>query len=69
MSQTDQILHALQHGEVVTPIDALQRFGTFRLAARISELREQGYPIRTHKVRTRAGKTIAAYALEGECAA
>lgn len=40
--------HLLQHGQI-TPMEALQKFGCMRLAARISELREEGMQIRTDK--------------------
>jgi hypothetical protein len=61
MSQTQQILAALQLGQVLTPLDALDRFGCFRLAARIEELRKLGHPIETLPQRTNTGKKIAAY--------
>ena len=38
MTQTDEILQALRAGERLTPLAALERFGCFRLAARIHEL-------------------------------
>lgn len=45
MSQTTQILQALERGETLTPIDALNRFGCFRLGARVYDLRKMGYNI------------------------
>ena len=48
MTQTESILEALQHGDRLTPIDALERFRCFRLAARIDDLRRAGYMIQTH---------------------
>ena len=48
-SQKDLILKALKSGHRVTPIDALNRYGCFRLAARIAELRAAGHDIRTTK--------------------
>ena len=48
MSQNKQILNYLKsHKRGITPIDALQKFGCFRLSARIADLRELGYDIRT----------------------
>ena len=44
-SQLQGILEALQRGETLTPIDALNRFGCFRLGARIWDLRKKGYEI------------------------
>lgn len=62
MSQTEQILAALQHGPL-TPIEALERFGCFRLAARAHELRQQGHAIAVEKVKTESGKHVACYRL------
>jgi hypothetical protein len=45
MTQNDQILKYLEAGNTITPIDALQLFGCFRLSARIFELRQKGYKI------------------------
>ena len=46
-TQTANILHALKAGRAITPMDALQEFGCFRLAARINDLRRDGHPIAT----------------------
>jgi hypothetical protein len=48
----------------VTPMDALRECGSFRLAARIKDLRDRGYAIKTDSV-TRNGKTFASYRLVG----
>jgi|13_taG_2_1085334.scaffolds.fasta_scaffold10982_5 hypothetical protein len=45
MSQEKQILEYLQAGNKITPIDALNLFGCFRLGARICDLRNKGYNI------------------------
>ena len=59
-----RIKAALLRGETLTPMDALRRFGCFRLGARIWELRnEQGMDIRTEQFRTESGKIVAAYSL------
>lgn len=48
MSQTKQILHYLEtHKNGITPIEALEKFGCFRLSGRIFELREKGHDIGT----------------------
>ncbi len=60
MTQTDVIRSHLINGNSLTPIDALQQFGCFRLAARIDELRKQGLDIETIKER-RNGKSYARY--------
>jgi len=61
-SHAAQILSYLQEGGLLTPIEALNNFGCFRLAARISDLRNEGYDIRTKMIEVR-GKTFAQYRL------
>lgn len=62
MSQTDQLAVHLKAGKAITPIEALERWGCFRLAARIGDLRQQGWQIITEKAE-RGGKTFARYRL------
>jgi hypothetical protein len=50
MSQTTDILDALLAGDQLTPMDALRRFGCFRLGARIWDLKQQGFDIHTETV-------------------
>ena len=45
MSQNKQIADYLNKGKKLTPIDALTKFGCFRLAARIADLRASGMNI------------------------
>lgn len=45
MTQSEQILVALQRGERVTPHTAHERWGCLALHSRIAELRERGYRI------------------------
>ena len=47
MNQTAIILDHLLSGKKLTPIDALNQYRCFRLAARIGELREMGHDIKT----------------------
>jgi len=61
-SQTDQILNYLFEGKVITSIEALNKFGCFRLAARIADLRKCGHLIFTDSI-TKNGKTFASYKL------
>jgi len=63
MTQNEQVLKMLKHGPV-TPLDALQQAGVFRLAARVCELRESGHSIVTDRI-TKNGKTFAQYRLNG----
>lgn len=58
-----QVLTALKAGEMMTPLDALRRFGCFRLGAVIYDLRQEGYRIKTHSI-TENGKYFAGYTLE-----
>lgn len=51
MSQTTRILAHLKAGKKLTPLQGLQKFGTLRLGARILELRQAGYDIKTRMVR------------------
>jgi hypothetical protein len=44
-TQSAQILTALREGAELTPLDALHRFGCFRLGARIWDLRHAGHSI------------------------
>ncbi|WP_201353842.1 helix-turn-helix domain-containing protein [Hydrogenimonas urashimensis] len=62
MSQCEMILHHLLDGKSISAIEALNDFGCFRLAARIDELRNDGYDIRTEMVENKAtGKRFARY--------
>jgi hypothetical protein len=62
MTQAQRILIYLQSGKQLTAIDALKKFGCFRLAARIADLRKDGYTIWTNYI-TENNKTYAAYKL------
>ncbi len=61
-SQSSRILTALQAGRHLSPIEALEEFGCFRLGARIYDLRKAGHDIRHDTVRER-GKSFAVYYL------
>ena len=61
-TQANQILGYLRRAGV-TPIDALNLFGCFRLAARVCELRKAGWPITERKIKTTTGKRVAEYSL------
>lgn len=63
MSQCDDILAHLKTGPI-SAMEALNRYGCFRLAARIKDLREQGYEIETHDLVLPNGKTVAQYFLK-----
>jgi hypothetical protein len=61
-AQTEQILAHLLRGESITAVEAQARYGCFRLAARIGELRKQGHAIQAHLDR-RTGHATYALAL------
>lgn len=61
-TQTERILNYLSKNKRITPIEALEKFGCFRLAARIADLRKSGHTIWTNSV-TKNGKTFASYSL------
>lgn len=52
-----------RHPEGCTPLDALAEVGSFRLGARIWELKRDGYDVETQLVTTGTGKRIARYRL------
>ena len=64
MSQSKEILKALEAGERITPIDALNRFGCFRLSGRIKDLKNLGHDIKCHIVKGPNGKHYGEYYLE-----
>ena len=61
MSQSDRILSHLKR-RTLTPLQALEHYGCFRLAARISDLRNKGHKITTEIIETN-GKRVARYRL------
>lgn len=65
MTQTERVLDLLRsRGRAgVTALDALSVVGSFRLAARIKDLREGGHDIETQIVVTPTRKRIARYVL------
>lgn len=61
-SQNACIAIWLKQGNTITPLEALQKFGCFRLGARIADLRKAGYNIETKMVEQN-GKRFAQYRL------
>lgn len=62
-SQCSRILAHLLAGNSITPLQAFGVFGTFRLAARIKELRDAGHKIKTTIKRDPNGRPYAEYSL------
>lgn len=60
MSQTADILSYIQKKGSITPLEALQQLGCFRLGARVWDLRASGVPIEKEMVEEN-GKRFAKY--------
>lgn len=61
-SQKSRIWAHLQTSSI-TPLEALKKYGCFRLGARIADLRNEGKAIRTDMVEI-DGKRFASYSIE-----
>ena len=62
MTHAEAILSDLRRGKKITPLDALEDYGCFRLGARIYDLRREGHPIQTENFRDpQSGKHYARY--------
>ena len=63
-TQKELIREYLERGNSLTPMDALELFGCFRLATRIFELKKEGLHIDTAMVEDKdTGKRYASYRL------
>jgi hypothetical protein len=63
-SQRLQVQRYLAQGHRLTPLVAQKKFGSMRLGARVWELREEGWPIRSQLVPVGDGKHVAEYWIE-----
>jgi len=63
-SQNAAILRYLQAGYSLTPREALDLFGCFRLGARIADLKAKGHAIKSELVTVDGGKRVSRYTLE-----
>ena len=66
MSQNEKILKHLLSGCSISGLEALQHYGCFRLAARIYDLRQQGWDIEDDAIDMPNGARIATYHLNRE---
>ena len=64
MSQNKQIADYLNRGKKLTTIDALNKFGCFRLASRINDLRNDGMNITTKIIKLDNKKQVAQYSIK-----
>lgn len=62
-TQSATILEALESGRRLTPLEALDDYGIFRLAARVWDLRQAGHLINRELVSLDSGKRVARYSL------
>lgn len=62
MTQTTEILQHIKLFGKITPLEAFNLMGCFRLASRINELRREGHDIKTTMVESN-GKRFAEYSL------
>lgn len=61
MTQNEQVLEILKN-QTLTSMQAIKKLGCLRLASRINELRDMGYPIETIMIK-KNGKRYAQYKL------
>lgn len=64
VSQSERILTDLKLGRTITALEALDRYGCFRLASRINDLKNDGHNIQKRDKRLPSGKVVAEYWLE-----
>ena len=64
MSQNKQIADYLNKGKKLTTLDALNKFGCFRLASRINDLRNDGMKISTKIIKLDNKKQVAQYSIK-----
>ena len=62
-SDKERILAYLRTHGSITPLDALRAIGSFRLGARIWDLRHEGWDIETTTFETEGGSRVARYVL------
>lgn len=62
-SQTDRILEYMLQGHSITPLEALDKFKTMRLGARIADIKAKGYLVYSEFITTENGKKVKQYHL------
>ena len=62
-SQTDLILDWMLAGHTITPLEALEKFGSFRLGARIADIRAKGSLVYSEFITLPNGKRVKRYNL------
>jgi hypothetical protein len=67
MTQQQQILNHLLTGKTLTPIQALTKYNSLRLAAVVFELKRKGYKVRTELINVgtkKQSKLVAQYSIK-----
>jgi hypothetical protein len=67
-AQCKQILRFLKSGGEVTTLQAIRKFGSIRLPARIWDLRQAGHAIDRQMVEVGEGKRVASYSMRKRAA-
>ena len=62
-TQTTRILAHLKSGKTITPAEAQEKYGCYRLGARIYDLKQEGHQIHTDRVDSGQGTKFAQYSL------
>jgi hypothetical protein len=62
-SQNVAILTYLKSGNTITSLEALRKFGCFRLASRIYDLRQSGHKIEKVSIDVGKRRLVASYSL------
>jgi len=60
-TQNEAILKYLRTGKTLTALEALGKFGSLRLAARINDLKQQDWKIHSRTIEVQSGKHVAEY--------
>ena len=63
LSQKKRILAWMLKGHSITPLEALNMFGCLRLGARIADIKEMGFDVKSHFVSTATQKHVKQYYL------
>jgi hypothetical protein len=70
MTQAQRVLDYLKEGKTITTLNAFKELGITRLAARVHELKQDGYDVKKHTIsvtnRFNEKCAIAEYYYEGE---
>lgn len=61
ITQCDQLRAFFDSGGSLTVLEALQKFGIYALSQRVTNLRQEGYPVESVMVELPNGKRIARY--------